>query len=148
MAKVELASFLRTISGRMGNIVLYSSYGREYMRVYVRPKNPDTEKQKTVRKTFGDAVRSWQNISPIEQQQYNKKARRLCMSGYNLYISLFMKENLTRNSIKTDTVPLHAAHFRHPDSIQRADISVAVPFYHDNSRHTPGIGTLYGFPSG
>jgi len=128
MAKVKLASFLTEISGRLGNVVFYNSYGREYLRVYVKPENPDTDKQKTVRKTFGDAVRSWQSLPDEQKQKYNKKARRLSLSGYNLYISIYMKDNLSHGDLKKDSNALSIAFSRHSDSIQIAGSSVASPF--------------------
>lgn len=79
----------------MGDIVMFSRCGRDYARAYVKPANPDTDGQRIVRKTFGDAVRSWQGLSPEDKRKYNKQALRLNKSGYNLYISRYMKENIS-----------------------------------------------------
>jgi len=139
MAKVKLASYLTEISGRLGNIVLYNSYDKEYARIYVKPENPNSDKQKAVRKTFGDAVRSWQSLHSEEQQKYNKKARRLSLSGYNLYISLYMKDNLSWEDIKRDNRNLFTASKKHSDSIQRADLSVASTFQVLHSSYSESI---------
>jgi len=128
MAKAKLASYLTEVSGHLGNFVYYNSYGREYIRVYTKPENPDTAKQKIVRKTFGDAVRSWQSLPSEQHQKYNKKARRLSLSGYNLYISIYMKDNLSHEDLKINSKALSTAFNRHSDSIQIAGCSVASPF--------------------
>jgi len=94
MARIKHPSYIASSGGRMGDIVFYSFYDRQYARLYCKPVDPKTVEQKIIRKTFGDAVRSWQALSPEEQYKYNKKARRLPMTGYNLYISNYMKSIL------------------------------------------------------
>ncbi len=142
MARVELASYLKAVDGRIGNFVYYSAYGREYLRVYVKPENPDTVAQKTVRKTFGNAVRSWQSLSGEEKQKHNKKAYRLNLSGYNLYISLFMKDNLPKNDIKSENRTLYINSMKHSDRIHIADCSVASPLPWDYRSLTCYIHTV------
>jgi hypothetical protein len=85
-------SMFDSFSKRIGNIVLYQRYNTQCMRSYVVPKNPDTIIQRQNRKRFADAVKSWQRLSPDEKYNYTRKARNKGMSGYNLYISSFMKE--------------------------------------------------------
>jgi hypothetical protein len=91
MATAKTDIFINSISGRLGNIVFYTNRGRQCVRAYVIPRNPDTEAQRYIRRSFGDAVRSWQALSPEERHSYNRKARYLNMSGYNLYISNYLK---------------------------------------------------------
>ena len=76
------------------------------MRIYVIPRNPDTEKQRAVRCTFGDAVRSWKALSSDEKDTWNRRVSGMkkIMSGYNLYISEFMKKNKAGN-LRADTDP-------------------------------------------
>lgn len=92
--KIQLPSYLKKGSGRIEDIVLYSSCGKMYARKYVVPVNPDTEKQRMVRRVFGDAIRSWQSLSPADKYLYNRKAFRLNLKGYNLFIAIYMKKNL------------------------------------------------------
>lgn len=144
--RIELPSYLSSAAGRIDDIVLYSSYGKEYARRYVKPANPGTEGQKIIRKTFGDAVRSWQVLPDEEKRGYNRKARRLSISGYNLYISLYMEENIPssaagtviRNSIPSSGSPLDTPRLLSP--------SVSAPFcvnnglYSDYRLRTDGSG--------
>jgi uncharacterized protein with NRDE domain len=94
--KIKHPSYIKEGSGRMGDLVFYSLYGSSFARLYAKPVNPDTEGQRIVRRTFGDAVRSWQKLTDEEKQKYSRKARHLPMSGYNLFISNYMKEKLAQ----------------------------------------------------
>jgi hypothetical protein len=91
MATATPNILINSISGRIGNVVFYCRYGKQCVRVHVIPRNPDTEAQRIVRRAFGDAVRAWQSLSPDEQYDYTRKSRHLNMSGYNLYISIYLK---------------------------------------------------------
>ncbi len=92
MATAKPNILINSISGKIGNVVFYMNRGRQCARLYVIPRNPDTESQRAVRRSFGDAVRSWQVMLPDEKYSYNRKARYLNMSGYNLYISNYLKK--------------------------------------------------------
>lgn len=98
MSKVTLNPMFQNHSGRMGKIVHYSLFGKQYCRIHVIPKNPRTECQQAVRGTFADAVNSWRRLLPEEKAEYNKKARKKRMRGYNLYISKYMKGAVTADS--------------------------------------------------
>jgi hypothetical protein len=91
MATATTNILINSISGRIGNVVFYTNRGRQCVRKHVIPRNPDTEAQRIVRRAFGDAVRSWQAMTQDEKHEYIRKARYLNMSGYNLYISTYMK---------------------------------------------------------
>lgn len=144
MARVKLSSFLQSVSGSIGNIVYYSTKGREYARVYVKPANPDTEGQRIIRRTFGDAVRSWQILPPEEKQNYNRQARRLPISGYNLFISLYMKRNISHPDIKEVNPGCFKVSAGHPHGSQRAYTSVSSPFFIKDCSFSPSIHTLHG----
>ncbi|MBN2041742.1 MAG: hypothetical protein JW864_17025 [Spirochaetes bacterium] len=90
MATAKLNPVILSISGRFGNSVFYVNRNRQFVRTYVVPRNPDTLLQREIRKSFAEAVKSWQLIAPEEKDSYIRKARGLGMSGYNLYISEFM----------------------------------------------------------
>lgn len=94
MASITLSPVLRSLSGRMDGLVFYQRYGRQYARRYTVPANPDTEGQRLVRRAFGDAVRSWQSLSSEDKNKWRGKAARLGMSGYNVFLSRFMRANL------------------------------------------------------
>ncbi len=95
MATALTSPVLKAIHGRIGNLVFYYRNGKQCVRIHVIPRNPDTEFQRIVRRAFGNAVRSWQTMSGTERSAFNKKARYLNMSGYNLYISGYMKKNIS-----------------------------------------------------
>jgi hypothetical protein len=97
MATATPNILINSISGRIGNVVFYTRPGARHgvrtqcVRIHVIPRNPDTEAQRAVRLAFGDAVRAWQSLSPDERYAFNRKVRYLNMSGYNLYISNYIK---------------------------------------------------------
>ncbi len=92
MATATPNILINSIRGRIGNVVFYTRHGIQCVRTHVIPRNPDTEAQRFVRRSFRDAVRSWQIMSTDERYVYNRKARYLNMSGYNLYISNYLKK--------------------------------------------------------
>ncbi len=94
MAVAATAPMIKSIHGRIGSLVFYYRHGRQCVRIHVIPRNPDTEAQRAVRRVFGNAVRTWQTMTEEERYIFNKKARYVNMSGYNLYISGYMNTNI------------------------------------------------------
>ncbi len=110
MAEVKLNPVFEGMSGKAGDIVFFCRYGKQYARAYVIPKNPDTEAQRINRHIFAEAVEKWQNLSRIEKEMYNKKTRQRSCSGYNLFISLYIKRRKNRAAftpIKSGAVKYH-----------------------------------------
>ncbi|NLV66263.1 MAG: hypothetical protein GXY14_01175 [Spirochaetes bacterium] len=91
MAKVILKSYLKSIHGRVGNLIYYNVHGNQYIRSYSVPYNPRTFKQQKNRRAFRDAVMEWQSLAPHTKDTYRTMARGKPISGYNLFISLYMK---------------------------------------------------------
>jgi len=60
---------------------------------YVPPSNPQTEAQQANRQEFASAVSSWQGLTSGRQKYFNELAvkRHLAMSGFNLYVSKYLK---------------------------------------------------------
>lgn len=98
MAIATLNPLLVSISGRIGSVVFYRRKKTQCIRMYVVPRNPDTILQRNVRKTFADAVKSWQMLTTEEKCKYRRRARGTTMSGYNLYISEYIKETTSTHS--------------------------------------------------
>jgi hypothetical protein len=94
MAITTLNPLVSKVSGRAGSVVWYKRQDTQYARRYVIPYNPDTIAQRSNRQSFADAVKSWQALTEEEKNKYNRKAHNTQMSGYNLYISDFMKEHI------------------------------------------------------
>ncbi len=94
MATAIPSNLLKSIRGKVGNVVFYVNRGTQCVRAYVVPRNPDTESQRIMRRWFADAVRSWQSMDTEQQYAYTRKARHTGMSGYNLYISYYLNKLL------------------------------------------------------
>lgn len=60
------------------------------MKYYV-PYNPRTATQQAWRSNFADAVSSWQSLTDTEKEKYNEKAKGNSLSGFNLYISEYLR---------------------------------------------------------
>lgn len=120
MATAVPYPLLKTINGRLGSIVFYNCYNTLCIRSYIIPRNPDTQAQRIVRRTFAGAVKTWQTLTNEEKYKYNRRARRMNMSGYNLYISQYMKANLAPAESTADTPVTKTA--------QRPIRSVSCPF--------------------
>lgn len=67
MATIELNPIILSLHGRIGNVVFYHSRNKTYARIHVIPRNPDTEIQRIVRRTFANAVKSWRGMSQEEK---------------------------------------------------------------------------------
>ena len=74
MAYVLLNPILKSISGRIGQVVFFCYNDRQYMRRYVVPHNPHTPEQTKRRKTFADAVAAWQTLADYKKTQWNHRA--------------------------------------------------------------------------
>lgn len=100
MAILTLKAPCKSIHGRIGNNVYLFRRGQQIVRPYVKPTNPDTEKQRFIRNLFSEAVLSWQNISDNQKAYWNKCASGKPVSGYNMYISSYIKRvTLSENAI-------------------------------------------------
>lgn len=55
-----------------------------------RPTNPQTVPQQANRSKFADAMTSWQSLTSEQKAVYNKRGKRLHMTGHNLYIKEYM----------------------------------------------------------
>lgn len=87
MAEVTLNPIFRACHGRMGDLVHVRRYGKQHLRIYAKPANPNTPAQRERRSAFRDAVRAWQAMSDAEKDTWNALARRKRCSGYNLFLS-------------------------------------------------------------
>ena len=90
MVVPELGSEPILVSGRggpigSGNVVFYTIRERQYVRKYVKPRDPKTEKQQAHRKLFGEVSKEWRRLSAKEREDYNQRARPMGMSGFKLF---------------------------------------------------------------
>jgi hypothetical protein len=91
MAQAFLNPAFTALNGRVGNIVFFSYGNRTFFRSYVKPRNPDTIAQRNNRSLFRDAMKAWQLLSCFDRAAYSRRARRLGMTGHNLFISRYMR---------------------------------------------------------
>jgi hypothetical protein len=94
----------RSMNGSLGKIVFYRRRGVQCARTYVIPRNPDTPQQRINREAFAAAVAAWRLFEVRDRNRYNRKARGRGMSGYNLFISEYMRKQIRHGN----TMPGHA----------------------------------------
>jgi hypothetical protein len=90
MATVVLNPLFTALNGRIGSMVFYTIKGKVYARSYVIPRNPDSVAQRKNRGLFRDAMKAWQLLSSYDKSVFARMARRLDMTGHNLFISRYM----------------------------------------------------------
>ncbi len=110
MARVRLCSYLEGISGKLDDAIYYTRRGTSCMRKIVVQRNPDTILQRHNRTCFREAVHAWQVLPVEEKMKWNRKARNKQASGYNLYISAFMKQNGTSSVADGPCSKVRSAH--------------------------------------
>ena len=77
------------IRNAIGDNVVFSSWkGRPYMRAYVVPANPRTNKQKAVRALMNALVKRYQQLSADAdvKAEWNEEALPYVVSGYNIFV--------------------------------------------------------------
>ena len=107
MAIADLHPMFTGYRGRMGKLVHYDRRGTHCVRRHVVPRNPDTAAQKAVRAGFREAVHAWQALPASEKDIWNHKARYKPLTGYNLFVSWFIRQNHASASLRLSSV--HAA---------------------------------------
>ena len=62
-----------------------------YVRMpFMTPTNPKTATQQNWRQVFTDGVIAWQSLTNEQKQVYNKRASKLHMTGYNLFLKEYL----------------------------------------------------------
>ena len=98
MALVHCNPVIEGFSKKSGNLVFFISRGKCFVRRHVIPRNPRTERQQFGRAAFAEAVRRWQELPEYKKAQCSYKARMRRTSGYNLFISRFLRDAWARAS--------------------------------------------------
>jgi hypothetical protein len=127
---VELNPMVKSVRGRLGNTVFYNWHGLQCARAYCIPRNPDTMEQRKTRGRFADAVHAWQLLDDVEKHLWRRRAARMRMSGYNLFISGHMKMNAGDcfNPAKTRNDSSHKCSLSYPSSVPSITRSVSDPY--------------------
>ena len=150
MAKIILNPPIKSLHGRIGNIIYYNVKGYQYARSYTIPRNPRTESQQRNRASFARAVEQWQKMTAHEKSYYNRLAWGKPYSGYNLFISM-RKKGITRSILKLINRKMAKPLFP-PSTHHKAGTSVIAslqlnynlpypPFYVSDPYRPPGIST-------
>ncbi len=132
MAEAFLNPAFTALNGRIGDVVFYSFGGRVFFRAYVKPRNPDTPAQRRNRRLFSDAMRAWRGLSAFEKGSYNHRARRVGMTGHNLFISRYMTSHAAgeggRPSVGVSRLDLKTlCGFSSPLHVQGRSVSGFIP---------------------
>ena len=91
MAKLTLNPAFTDAKGSLGKMVLYERNGVLCARKHVIPANPDTPEQRSNRDKFSMAVKAWRETPAEEKKKWNLKAKRKGKTGYNYFLSQYMK---------------------------------------------------------
>jgi hypothetical protein len=120
------------ISGRSGDRVYYLRGNRQFVRSHVMPANPRTERQQQGRVRFAGLVARWRLLGPAHRERWNHRAKRLNMSGYNLFISMNMKKREVRRVKRPFRSPAESQTRRENDQESRS--SGQLSFIRTNRR--------------
>lgn len=109
MAKVTGPAYSVTASGTIAKTFTFGSWkGIQWVRGWVRPANPNTSDQQTVRARITAAVANYLTDTG-NHAFWNDEADGMQMSGYNLYVRRyvqFMRDNAEAEPTNTDVNPM------------------------------------------
>jgi hypothetical protein len=137
MATAELNPILTSISGTAGKLVFYKRHGTTIMRAWIMPPNPRTQAQQSNRGRFKQAMTSWQALSIEEKASYNARAKKIGLTGHNLFISRFMKRQVADN---TGTWPVPNGVTRTVYTTSRVSCEVQVTASEQSNSCVPPLG--------
>lgn len=90
--------FLSDIRNKLGDSIVFSVWkGRGYFRKWVRPANPQTNKQQAHRAVLAELVKRWQDIIDTADKKaaWNAEALAYQISGYNLFTKYGRMSSIT-----------------------------------------------------
>ncbi|MDA3822594.1 MAG: hypothetical protein PF450_08320 [Bacteroidales bacterium] len=128
MAIVGLNPAYESISGRIDNLVFYSYNNRTFCRSHVIGRNPQTLSQQKNRNLFALAVQTWQRLTVFEKKQWNMRSKGHSASGYNYFLSRFMKYNKINHKIKA-TKTKTIKRFYHRDTEAQRKTREVYPYF-------------------
>lgn len=110
MARVKAPLFSLDASGQLGEAIVYSKWkGREYVREYTIPQNPNSPAQVNVRKAWELLVSQWQSEAQAVQSDWNTFADQFKMSGFNQYIGRGMEAYVSQLGTATNPTSVSVA---------------------------------------
>jgi len=96
MTKLRLPPWILEIYGSVnkGRIAFRRFRKTIVLEVDPSPSYTRTTAQANVRDTFKQAVQAWNSLTDEEKEQYNREASKYNLTGYQYFISQYMKEHL------------------------------------------------------
>ncbi len=91
---LPLSSIITKASGRLGDYVFYMHNGKICARKHIIPPNPNTKSQQRGRNLFKKVVEEWRMLDEESKLLWNEAGESVKRRGYNLFISMRMKEYL------------------------------------------------------
>jgi len=85
------------IRNALGESVVFSMWkGRPYMRSWVRPSNPKTNKQQANRSVLSNIIKRYQTVVSTDDitAEWNKEALSYTISGFNVFTKFGMKASI------------------------------------------------------
>lgn len=110
------ATFINAIlSGKLDGSVYARNKGGAYVRTWVKPTNPKTQQQASVRSAFTDSSKTWAAFSSKVKTQWNyfatsyfkpKKIKPgVIYSGFNSFQSLYNTQKQAQRNYRETTIP-------------------------------------------
>lgn len=91
MALVSAPAMSLDASGSLGGSIVFSKWkGRNYVRTLVKPSNPDTAPQKSVRAMMRFLSQQWAGLTAGNKATWDTRAADMVVSGFNAFISYNM----------------------------------------------------------
>jgi hypothetical protein len=108
--KVTLNPVFESMRGNLDGIVYYTCHGKVRARLYAVPRDPRTVSQRACRDAFAHAIRAWRELSSDEKNYWMALGRRKKISGYNAFISAYLKEKGARTVKPASSAPKQEAY--------------------------------------
>lgn len=97
MSQVVGPLFSLNAKGKWGNTLTFTSaFNRNIVKKTPRTKLPASGNQLGVRKVFSDGIVAWNGLPIEEKEEYNQKAKGKSLTGFDIFISDYMNENLKK----------------------------------------------------
>ncbi len=108
--KVTLNPVFESMRGNLDGIVYYTCHGKVRARLYAVPRDPKTPAQRVRRQAFADAVGAWKLLSMEEKNYWKARGIRKRVSGYNAFLSAYLKKENASTTPKSPSAPSLSLH--------------------------------------
>ncbi len=141
MARLTLADSHKVMRGTVDGWVYYMFYGKQCVRMYVKPHDPETPKQRKQRNAFQTATDLWSTLPDEEKEYWRERGRKRGMNGLNVFISNQLKpageKSPVENEYKMKKRPAASSQVKHQAASDT--IPVLSPFEPASVGHRSGL---------